>query len=156
SRNQLTCGDLWQILLLRGVSGEVDNRQEADPTLSAECRRKRSGTADVLADQRATCLVQAESAIFFGDVCADESEVSRFADDLARQFPIVLLELVEARDDFVVDKLPRGLGNHAVLFSKIFRREDLVSSALFNQERATFNNLFLFGYGGHEFDPFCY
>jgi len=68
-------------------------------------------------------------------------------DELARQFPIVLLELIDPRYDFVVDKLPRRVGNHAMLFGEIFRREDLLRRPLLDQERATFNELFLFGYG---------
>jgi hypothetical protein len=34
-----------------------------------------------------------------------------------------------------------------MFFGEIFWREDLFRSALFDQESATFNELFLFGYG---------
>ena len=40
-------------------------------------------------------------------------------------------------DDFVVDKLPRRFGNHAMLFSEVFGREDLRRGAVLNQKRAT-------------------
>ena len=53
--------------------------------------------ADVLADQRATRLIQPEAAILFGNVRADQAEVRRFLDQLARQFPVVLFEFVDAR-----------------------------------------------------------
>ena len=44
----------------------------------------------------------------------------------------MLFEFVDTRGDFVIDKLPRGVGNHRVFFSEIFRREDLFRSALLN------------------------
>ena len=59
----------------------------------------------------------------------------------------MVLELVDARDDFVVDKLPRRFGNHAMLFGEVFRREDFLRGALLNQKRSTLDYLFLFDYG---------
>ena len=59
----------------------------------------------------------------------------------------MLLELVNPRHHFVIDKLPRRVGNHAMLFGEVFGREDLLGLPLLDQERATFYKLFLFGYG---------
>ena len=126
---------------------EVNDRQQTDAALRAERGGKRSGATDVLADERAARLIETESAVLFGNVCADQAEIGRLLDQLAREFPIVLLEFIDARHDFVVDKLARRVGNHAMLFGEVFRREDLIGRALLNQKRATFDYLFLFDYG---------
>src|SRR6185503_5311076 len=116
-------------------------------TFRAERGGKRSRAPDVFADERTTRLIETKSAVLFGNVGANQTEVSRFTDEFARQFPVVLLELVDARHHFVIDKLPRGVGDHAMLFGEVFRRKDLLRRALLDQERATFDKLFLFGYG---------
>ena len=51
---------------------------------------------------------------------------------LARQGPIVMLKFVDSRRDFVIDELPRRLGNHAMLFSEVFGREDFIGRTLLN------------------------
>jgi hypothetical protein len=51
----------------------------------------------------------------------------------------VLLEFVDAGTTSVIDKLPRGVGNHAMLFGEIFRREDVIRAPLLDQKRATFD-----------------
>ena len=65
-----------------------------------------------------------------------------FLHQFARQLPIVMLELVDARIYFVVDKLTSRLGDHAMFFSEVFRCEDIFSRSFFNQERATFDDFF--------------
>src|SRR6185436_12506348 len=134
-------------LLLGSVGGEVNDRQKTDTTLGAERGGKRSGPSDVLADEGAAGLIETQTAKLFGNVGANETEFSRLNHELARQFPIVLLELVNARHYFLIDKLPRRVGDHAMLFGEVFRREDLLRRPLLDQERATFEKLFLFGYG---------
>ncbi len=145
--DQLARRDLRQVLAFRCVGGEVDDRQKTDATFRAKRRSKGSAAPDVFTNERAARLVQSETAVLFGDVGADQSEFSRFGDELARQFPIVLLELVDVWCDFVIGKLPRRVGNHAMLFGEVFGREDLLRLSLLDQKRPTFDYLFLFGYG---------
>ena len=115
--------------------------KQADAALRAQRGGKRSATTDVFADQRAARLIEPKAAIFFGNVGADQAEVGSFLDQLAREFPVVLFKFVDARDDFVVDKLARRLGNHAMLFGEIFRRENFLRGAVLNQEGATLDDL---------------
>ena len=49
----------------------------------------------------------------------------------------MLFELVDVRDDFVVNKLARGLGDHAMFFGEIFRGKDFGGGAVLDQKRAT-------------------
>ena len=59
----------------------------------------------------------------------------------------MFFKLVDVRDHFVVNKLACRFGNHAVLFSEIFRREDLLRRAVLNHEGTAPDYLFLFDYG---------
>ena len=68
-------------------------------------------------------------------------------DQFAGKLPVVFFQLVDARHDFVIDKLARCLGNHPMLFGEVFRRENFLRRAIFNQERSPLEHFFLFGYG---------
>src|SRR5262249_12352160 len=94
SRDQLARRDLRQILLLSRVGGKVDDGQQPDAAFRAKRGRKRSRAPDVLADECAARLIETETTVLFRNVGADQPEISRFADEFAREFPIVLLELV--------------------------------------------------------------
>ena len=59
----------------------------------------------------------------------------------------MLLQLIDMRHDFVVNELPGRFRDHPMFFGEILRREDLFRSPLFDQERATFDDCFLFYYG---------
>jgi hypothetical protein len=59
----------------------------------------------------------------------------------------MFLQLVDARNDFVINELARRLGNHAVLFGEVFGGENLIRRAVCNEELTTLNQLLLFGYG---------
>src|SRR5262249_7532090 len=132
--DQFTCCELRQVFLFSSVSSEVNNWQQTDTAFGAERSGKRSRASDVLADERAARLVETKATVLFRYVGADQSEVSRFANEFARQFPIVLFELIETWVHLVVDELPRGIGNHAMLFGEIFRGEDLLRVSLLDQK----------------------
>ena len=53
-----------------------------------------------------------------------------------------------ARRYFIVHELAGGLGDHPMLFSEVFRSEDVRRRELFYQKSPAFDYvLFLFGYG---------
>src|SRR6185369_6692162 len=79
--DQLTVRDPRKVFLFRCVGRKVDNWQQADTAFGAERRRKRSRASDVLADKRAAGLIKAETAELLGDVGANQSELSRLADE---------------------------------------------------------------------------
>src|SRR6185369_11023840 len=116
--------NLRKIFLLGSFSGKINNGQQANTTLSSERSCERGRASNIFADERSTRLVQSESAILFRNVRADQAKLGSFVDQLASQLPVVLLEFIDPGIDLVIDKLPSGVGDHAVLFSKIFRSED--------------------------------
>ena len=71
-----------------------------------------------------------------------KTEVGGFLNELARQFPVVVLELIDTREHFIVHKLPRRLGNHAVLFSEVFGCKNLFRRCLLNEKRASLDYFF--------------
>jgi len=77
-------------------------------------------------------LIETKSAVFLRYVRPDQTKLGCLADKFTREFPIVLFKLIDSRNNFVIDKLSRRLGDHLVFFAKVFRREDLFGSALFD------------------------
>jgi hypothetical protein len=46
----------------------------------------------------------------------------------------MFFQLVDARDDFIVDELPGRFGDHAMLFAEVFGSEDVVRRGVRNHE----------------------
>ena len=151
---QLARHDAGNVLLLRLFGAVVENRQKADAALRAHRRRERGRAAEVLAKYRARDLIEAEPAVLLGHGRADEANLRALSDELAREIPVLLFEVVNARAHLSVHELPRGVGYHSMLISEVLGREDLLGRALLNEEAPAHYNLFILGNGRHQFAPF--
>jgi hypothetical protein len=95
---------------------EVDDGERADAGVRAQRSGKRRVQAQHLADGRGTDLVETEAAICFGDLEAREVAIGGFLDQLARQHPIVFVELFHARQHLGAHELFGGAAEQELLF----------------------------------------
>jgi hypothetical protein len=82
----------------------------------AERSAKRRVHRDLLADIRGADQVEAEPTIGRRDFEAQEIQLAGFLQQLAREFPIVLVESIDDREHFFLHELGRGLAEHPLFF----------------------------------------
>src|SRR5207248_9892774 len=103
--DQLAAGELRQVarLLVRGA--EVDERQRADRGVRADRSAERRVDRDLLADIRRADQIEAEAAVGFGNLEAQQIERARLLEQRARQIPVVLVEALEVRQHLLLHEL---------------------------------------------------
>src|SRR4030095_12651223 len=102
---------------------------------------KRSGkgtiAATLLRQDGAADLVESFTAISFRNAGAQQSNLSCFLEQFFVHALFLCFEFINSWNDFVFDELLGGLRDHAMLFGKIFGRENVVGRDRLNQEAAT-------------------
>ena len=136
SPNNFTRAQPGQIFLLLLFSAEVHDRQRADAGVSAPCGSETGVLGDVIRNDRGRDLVHLQAAVSFGDLNRAETELAGFLQQLAGDREVFVLHLLDVGDDLVDGELFRRLADHLVLLGEIFRSEDLVGPALFEQKAA--------------------
>src|SRR4029077_19990187 len=79
-------------------------------------------------------------AVRLRHVDAEQPEGRAAQDEIARERPVLLLELFELRQHFRVDELLRGPADEAVLVGEPFRREHAVGARRLEQPLAAAKN----------------
>src|SRR6476620_6038736 len=93
--------------------------------------------AALLRQDGAADLVESFAAISFRDARPQKSDLGCFLEQFFVNTLFLRFEFINSWNDFVFDKLLGGLRDHAMLFGKIFRRENVFGRDRFNQEAAT-------------------
>ena len=113
--------ELGQVLLLLLGRAEVDDGQRADAGVAhvgdgeaAVARRRLRGDA-------AGDLVEAHAAVLLGDLDAQQAQLARLREQLARGLVLEGQDLRDARDHLVLHERGRRLADHALLFAEIAR-----------------------------------
>ena len=134
--DQLAIRQSRQISLPLFVVAEVDDRQRADAGVGAERSGERRQQAQLLADARGADLVETEAAVGFRNLEAREVAIRRLLDQLARQGPVLGVDLRRARHHFRAHELFRGAPEEQLLFGQVLAGEDGVRGGVANQEPA--------------------
>ena len=98
----------------------------------AEGRRPREPLGDV---ERGD-FVEAEAAVRLRHVDAEQPELRALLHQLAREVPVLLLELIEFGKDLVLDELLRRAADEQMLLGELLGREDAVGFRRLEQEFA--------------------
>ena len=75
------------------------------------------------ADDERRGFVEPDAAELFGRIDAEQAKLAGTLEQLARKRPVLGLEAIDARDDFLVRKLARRLRDQAMLVGQSLRRE---------------------------------
>ncbi len=92
--------------------------------------------AELLADARGADLVEAEAAVGFRDLEAGEVAIRRLLDQLAREGPVLGVDLRRARHHFRAHELFGGPAEQQLLFGQVFAGENRVRGGVADQEPA--------------------
>ena len=118
------------------VVAEIDDRQRADAGVGAERSGERRDQTQLLADAGGADLVEAEAAVGFRNLETGEVAIGGFLDQLARQHPILGVQLRRARQHFRAHELLGGAAEQQLLFGQILAGEHRVGSGVAGQEPA--------------------
>jgi hypothetical protein len=91
--------------------------------LCAERRSKGRRARHALADDHRRDLVELYAAIRFWRVNTKQAERAGATNEIARQPPVFLLELIQGRQHFVAHEITDGLRDEPVFVAQLFRRE---------------------------------
>src|SRR4029077_809565 len=92
--------------------------------LCAERRSEGRRPRHALADDHRRDLVELYAAIRFWRVNTKQAERAGATNEIARQPPVFLLELIQGRQHFVTHEITDGLRDEPVFVAQLFRRED--------------------------------
>src|SRR5262245_4600295 len=137
STDHLAGGKLWEVLLLLFFGAEEYKRESAYVHVCALCSGKRSLERELFSNHRRTDLLETKPAVVFRYVDREQTELAGLAHQLAGDRPVLCVDVVFARDDFLAQKFFGCLSEHALFFGYIFRDKDVFGRAVFNQETAT-------------------
>ena len=112
-----------QVLRLLRLRSEAEQRGDRQARLGAERRRKRRAAADGLSDDQRRRLVQRDAAERLGHIGPEQPELAASPDQVARQRPVLCLQLVEDRQHFVVDEVLGRPADQPVLLAQPLGRE---------------------------------
>ena len=116
------------------LGAEVHDRERPDGGVRAQRPGKRRIRRDLLADVRRADLVEPETAVGLGDLEPGQIERRGLAQQLAREIPVVRVELLLARQHLVAHELGRGLAEEPLLVAEVFAREDIAGVERLGQE----------------------
>ena len=102
SRNQL--GEVSGLLI---GCPEIENWTDREVPLRAKCCAERSASGGVAADDEGSGLIESHAAEFFRCIHAEQSKLARPLKQPAGKRPVLLLEAIDCRDDFLFRELTR-------------------------------------------------
>jgi hypothetical protein len=100
------------------------------------CRREAGVLRDVVGDHGGRYFVHFKAAISFGDFHPAQTQLASFLQQAAGDGEILVLHLLDVRQDFVDRKFFRRLPDQLLLLGEVFGREDFVRTPGFKQEAA--------------------
>ncbi len=121
--DQLAGEESRQVFLFLRFGPEEHERQHHEVGLCAERRAEGRRARHSLADDHRRDLVELHAAVRFWRVDAKQAERAGATNEIARQPPVFLLELIERRQHFVAHEIADGLRDQPVLLAQLFRRE---------------------------------
>src|SRR5262250_67773 len=102
--------------------------------MSAPRGRKTRVFRNTVGDHGRGDFVHFEPAVSLWNFNSTKPQLSRFLQQMTYDSEILVLHLFDVGNDFVLCELFSRLGDEAMLFGKIFRREDILSRARFKQK----------------------
>ena len=136
---QLTGGQLGEILFLLRFSAEINNGERANAGLRSEGGSEAAIAGNLFRNDGGGNLVQAQPLVGFGNLSSQQAQLARLAQQRLGQALLVLFEFFRLGQDLVGDKLPGRLTDLALLVAELFRDENLVRGAVFNQKTSSPN-----------------
>ena len=115
-----------QVLLLLRFRAEQQNRQHREVRLRAERGAERGRPRQPLADDQRRHFVELNASVCFGDVDAEQPELSAALDELSSHGPILRLETIELRQHFLLHELVGRLSDQPVFLREPLGREHRV------------------------------
>src|SRR2546426_6370726 len=91
---------------------------------------------DVVGDYGGSTLVHLQAAVSFWNFHPTQPQLAGFLQQLASDGEVLVLHLLDVRDNLVGSEFLRRLTNQLMLFGEILRREYFVGRALFEQKAA--------------------
>ena len=134
--------DLGQVLGFLFMRAEQNDGQQPDAAGRAEAGRERGLAGHKLSDQHVRDVIQFQSAVFFGNVGVDETEIGGLFDQAALNLVILAFDQVVLRDDFFVKEFLRRLPDHPLFIGEIFGRIHRAGLGLLQEEPAAFDDFF--------------
>ncbi len=108
--------------------------------MRAPCGGEARVLRDVVGDHRRSHFVHFEATVGFGDLNPRQAQVAGLLHQIARDGKILVLHLLDVRQNFVDGEFFRGLPDQLLLLRKVFGREDFIRTALFQQKAAARNS----------------
>ena len=108
------------------VVPEMDERQRTDRRVGAERPAERRVDGDLLADIRRADQIESKPAVLGRDFEAQQIELARLAQQLPRQVPVVLVELLDDRQHFLLHELGGRLAEQTLLVGQFLACENVV------------------------------
>ncbi len=135
--NDFSRRQLRQVFLFLFFGTEINDRQQSDATVGAPGGGESGVLGDVVGDNGGGDFVQFQSAVGFRYFNAAEAEVARLFQQVARDREVLMFDFLYLGQDFIDRELFRGLSNHLLLFSEVFRSKHVGSLPLFQQKATT-------------------
>ena len=108
--------------------------------MRAEGRAERRRPRELFGDDERAHFVEADAAVLFRDIDAEEAEVAAALHEIARERPVLFLEAIELRQDLVLDELLRRLADQAMLVAQPLGCEDAVGVGRLEEPLAAAQN----------------
>ena len=128
--------ELRQILFLLRFRAKVNNRQGADAGVRPVRYRKAAVDRKFFRKDRGGNLVQACAAEFFRYASAHQANFAALFHQLRHQPGLLILQILDDREDFLEDKFFRRLPDQFLVVGQISRREYIARLRRF-QEKAS-------------------
>ena len=127
-------GEPGQVLLLLLFGAEEDERQGADAGVRAHGDDKAAALGHLVGDDGRGDLVHLGAAVFGRNVNVGQAHFGALLEEIARDLPVLVLDLFDGREEFVDRKLVGELGDHLLVFVEVFRSEDVLQVVVFEQK----------------------
>ena len=132
--DHLARGQLGQVLLLLLFGAEEDQGQGADAGVRAHGDDEAAALGHVVGDDGGRDLVHLGAAVLGGNVGVGQAHFGGLLEQVARDLPVLVLDLFDGREEFVDRKLVGELGDHLLVFVEVFRSEDGFQVVVFEQK----------------------
>ena len=126
-----------QVLLLLRLGAEVDDGQRADAGVAHEGDREAAVAGRLLRDEAAAHLVEAEAAVLLRDLDAQQPQLARLAQERPGGLVLQGEDLGDPRHHLLLHELGGRVADHALLLAQVLGGEDLLHSALLDEEAAS-------------------
>ncbi len=107
--DQLRGSKLRKIFLFLRFGAEIDNWQSPDSRVGSMGDGKPSIDGKLFGENSGRNLVQARTAVFFGNPATHQSELSTFSDQFRHESRLLVFQILCQRQNLFQNKLFRGL-----------------------------------------------